>query len=143
MSQIKYHIFVFLACFCSLIFAQQNNSEDTDMLPLLLQNHIDQAKLKSDRSDYYNAEDHLTKALEIAKKINDQTSLGIIYTKIAKVQFLMYEENKANSSISKAIQIQREIDDYANRAVSYNIKGVFLSNTEEYSKTDRKTRFFS
>ena len=60
MSRIKYYIFVFLACFCSLIFAQQiDDVEDIDVLSLRLQSHLDQAKLDSDRGDYYNAQDNL------------------------------------------------------------------------------------
>ncbi|MBC3845084.1 response regulator [Winogradskyella echinorum] len=134
MSRIKYYIFVFLACFCSLIFAQQVSVEDTDKLALTLQEYVDQAKLYSDRGDYYKAKNNLDEALEIAKKIDDKSNQGKIYTKIAKVQFLVGEKNLATVSLNNAIQIQREIDDYGNRAISYNIKGVFLSNNENYDK---------
>ncbi|WP_296380750.1 ATP-binding protein [Winogradskyella sp.] len=132
MSQIKYYIFVFLACFCSLIFAQQDGVEDTDMLALRLQNHIDQAKLENDRGDYYNAKDNLDKALVIAEKIDNKSSQGKIHTKIAKVQFLVNEQEQANVSLNKAIQLQRENDDFANLAITYNIKGVIHSTKEEY-----------
>jgi len=135
MSRIKYYIFVFLACFCSLIFAQQDSVEDTDMLALRLQNHIDQAKLDSDRGDYYNAKDNLDKALVIAKKIDDKKNQGKIYTKIAKVQFLVDQQDQASISLSKALEIQRDINDYSNKAISYNIKGVFLSTKEEYESS--------
>lgn len=133
MSQIKYYIFVFLACFCSLIFAQQESIEDTDMLALRLQEHLDQANLDSDRGDYYYAKDNLDKALVIAEKIGDKSNQGKIHTKIAKVQFLVNEEDQTNVSIHKAIQIQRENNDYANLAVTYNIKGVIYSTKEEYN----------
>ena len=79
-----------------------------------LQEHIDQAKLDSDRGDYYNAKDNLDKALDIAEKIDDKKNQGIIHTKIAKVQFLVGKEDKANISLSTALQIQREINDYGN-----------------------------
>jgi signal transduction histidine kinase/ActR/RegA family two-component response regulator len=131
-SQIKYYIFVFLACFCSLIFAQQDGVEDTDMLALRLQEHIDQAKLDGDRSDYYNAKNNLDKALIIAEKIDNKSSQGKIHTKIAKVQFLLNKQDQANVSLNKALQIQREINDYGNQAIAYNIKGVIHSNNEEY-----------
>ncbi|GAA4240731.1 tetratricopeptide repeat-containing hybrid sensor histidine kinase/response regulator [Winogradskyella damuponensis] len=134
MSQIKYYIFVFLACFCSLIFAQQDSDEDKDMLALKLQNHLEQAKLESNRGDYYNAKDNLNKALVIAEKIDDKSNLGTIHTKIAKVQFLVNEESQAKISLNKAIQIQRENNDYGNLAVTYNIKGVIHSTQEEYKK---------
>ncbi|MCA0151790.1 ATP-binding protein [Winogradskyella vincentii] len=132
MSRIKYYIFVFLASFCSLVFAQQDEVEDVDMLALRQQNYEDQAKLESDRGDYFNAIDNLNKALDVAIKIDDKSSQGIIYTKIAKAQFLVNEHNQAKVSLTNALNIQREIDDYGNRAVSYNIKGVFLSAQEDY-----------
>ena len=133
MSQIKYHIFVFLACFCSLILAQQDGVEDTDVLTLGLQNHIDQAKLESDRGEYYNSKDNLDKALVIAKKIDDKKNQGKLHTKIAKVQYLVGETDKANVSLNTAIQLQRENNDYPNLAITYNIKGVILSTKEEYT----------
>jgi signal transduction histidine kinase/ActR/RegA family two-component response regulator len=132
MSQIKYYIFVFLACFCSLISAQQANVEDKDMLALLLQEHIEQARIESDRGDYYNAKDNYDKALEIAVKIDDKSQQGTIHTKIAKVQFFVGEEDQAIISLTKAIQIQRQNNDYGNLAITYNIKGVIHSTKEEY-----------
>ncbi|WP_296313457.1 tetratricopeptide repeat-containing hybrid sensor histidine kinase/response regulator [Winogradskyella sp. UBA3174] len=132
MSQIKYHLFVFLACFCTLVSAQQDNVQDKDMLIIELQSHVDQAKLDSDRGNYNSASDNLSKALEIAEKIDDKSNQGKILTKIAKVQYIDNKEDQANISISKALKIQREIDDYGSQAISYNIKGVFHSNREEY-----------
>lgn len=132
MSQIKYYIFVFLACFCSLIFAQQDGVEDKDMLALRLQERLNQAKLDNDRGNYLNAKDNLDKALVIAETIDDKLNQGNIHTKIAKVQFLVNEEDQANISLNKAIQLQRENDDYNNLAITYNIKGVIHSTKGEY-----------
>lgn len=132
MSRIKYYIFVFLACFYTLIFAQQDVVEDVDMLSIRLQERIDQAKLESNRGDYYPALANLDKALEIAIKIKDKKHQGVIHTKIAKVRYLVGETDKANISITNAIQLQREINDYANLAITYNIKGVIHSIKEEY-----------
>ncbi|WP_178983592.1 ATP-binding protein [Winogradskyella helgolandensis] len=134
MSQIKYYIFVFLACFCSLIFAQQDVAEDRDMLSLRLKEHLNQAKLDNDRGNYYNAKDNLDKALVIAEKIDDKSSQGTIHTKIAKVQFFVGEKDQATISLSKAIQIQRDNNDYSNLAITYNIKGVIFSTQQEYDK---------
>ena len=132
MSRIKYHIFVFLACFSSLIFAQQAVVEDPDMLSIRLQERINQAKLESDRGDYYNALNNLDKALEIAKTIDDKISQGTTLTKIAKVRYLVGETDKANVALGKAIQLQRENNDDGNLAVSYNIQGVVHSTNEKY-----------
>ncbi|MTE26628.1 ATP-binding protein [Winogradskyella ouciana] len=132
MSRIKYYIFVFLACFCSLVFAQVNDVEDEDMLSMRLQERVNQAKLESDRGDYYNALGNLDKAKEIAEKIDDKKSLGSIHTKIAKVRYLVGETDKANVALNTAIQLQRENSDYANLAITYNIKGVIHNTKEEY-----------
>ena len=132
MSQIKYYIFAFLACSCSLIFAQQDGSEDSDRFPLKLQELVDQAKIDNDRGDYYHAKDNLDKALVIAEKIEDKSNQAKIHTKIAKVQFLVNKQEQANISLTKAIQIQRDDDDFANLAITYNIKGVIHSTKEEY-----------
>ena len=135
MSRIKYHIFVFLACFCTLVFAQIEGVEDTDLLSMRLQERIIQAKLESDRGDYYNALDNLDKAKAIAEKIDDNVNLGSIHTKIARVRYLVGETDKANVSLNTAIQIQRENFDYPNLAITYNIKGVIHSSKgtkEEY-----------
>ncbi|NRR91139.1 response regulator [Winogradskyella undariae] len=134
MSQIKYYIFVVFACACSFVFAQQASMANEDMLPLWLNEHLNQAKLDSDRGKYYNALDNLDQALSIAIKIDDKTSQGKIHTKISKVQFLVGEEDKANISIGKAMHIQREIEDYGNLAIAYNIKGVMHSSKKDYDE---------
>lgn len=132
MPQIKYIIFVFLACLFVMSFAQVG-SDDIDVLALRLENHIAQAKLESDRGVYYNAIDNLNKALDIAKNIQDQESQGRIHTKIAKLQFLVGEKNDANISLQNAILLQRDNSDYANLAITYNIKGVIHSTNDEYT----------
>ncbi|RCW90168.1 ATP-binding protein [Winogradskyella arenosi] len=134
MSPIKHIIFVILACFCSLLFAQQIGADDDGMLSIRLLEHLNQAKLDSNRGKYYNALDNLDKALNASIKIGDQSQQGKIYLKIAKVQFLVGEKDKANLSISKAMKIQREIGDYGNLAAAYNIKGVMYSTQEEYEE---------
>lgn len=132
MSRIKYYIFVFLACFSCFVFAQSNDTEDKDILTMRIQTHVDQAKLESDRGDYYNALNSLEKALDISEQIEDKANQGKIHTKIAKVQYLIDAPDKAFNSLAKATQIQREINDNANLAVTYNIKGIIHSYKEEY-----------
>ncbi|WP_232817788.1 ATP-binding protein [Winogradskyella tangerina] len=97
-----------------------------------LQERINQAKLESDRGDYYDALGNLENALEIAEKINDKKNQGIIHTKIAKVRYLVGETDNAYVSLNTAIQLQRENNDYANLAVAYNIKGVIHNTKKEY-----------
>ncbi len=132
MSQIRYYIFVFLALITLTNYAQNNSALDKDALELTLKGHIKQAELESDRGDYYKAKDNLEKARGIAIKISDKKSEGIIHTKIAKLQFLVDEPQKAILSLQRATEIQREIEDYPNLALTYNIRGYVHSSLNEY-----------
>lgn len=132
MSQIKYKIFVVFVCFSSLIFGQDVGIEDKDLLAMRLEERISQAKLESNRGDYYDALENLKRALDIAIKLEDIKNQGVIHTKIAKVRYLLGENESAYISLSKAIQLLRENNDYANLAVAYNIKGVIHSTGKEY-----------
>ncbi len=132
MSRIKYYIFVFLVCFSSVLLAQNNIEEDVDVLKMRIESHLTQAKFNSDRGDFYNAKDNLEKALVIAIKIDDKKNQGITHTKIAKLQLIIEEPEKALVSLTKAASIQREISDDANLALTYNILGVLHSGKKEY-----------
>lgn len=131
MSRIKYFIFVFLVSFV-FVCAAQKSTQDVDLLKMRISNHIDQAGFETQRGDYYNAEENLEKALEIADDIGDKKNAGIIHTKIAKLQFLVQEPEKALVSLTRAAEIQREINDYPNLALTYNIRGVLHSSKKEY-----------
>ncbi|WP_246284877.1 ATP-binding protein [Winogradskyella wichelsiae] len=132
MSLIKHCLFITLTFYCIISYGQQEGVIDNEMLSLRLLERINQAKSDSDRGKYHNALENLDEALSIALKIEDQSNLGKIYTKISKIQFLVGEKDKADVSIKKAMQIQRDIDDYGNLAIAYNIKGVMHSTQNEY-----------
>ncbi|MDT0558317.1 ATP-binding protein [Ichthyenterobacterium sp. W332] len=131
MSQIKYLIFAFLVSFVFSIHAQEP-AQDADVLKLRTSNFIDQAGFESQRGDYFKAEENLEKALDIAIKLDDKKSVGIIHTKIARLQYHILEPEKALVSLTRAAEIQREINDYANLALTYNIRGVLHSSKKEY-----------
>ncbi|NNL81798.1 MAG: response regulator [Winogradskyella sp.] len=132
MSQVKYYIFVLLALTILSVHAQSEGTEDVDLLQLRLENFVDQARLESDRGDYYKAQANLNNALEIAKRIGDKKYQGVIHTKIAKVQSLVDEPEDAIMSLTQASLIQQEIEDYANLAITYNLRGVIHSNKNDY-----------
>ena len=132
MSQkIKYIYIVFIAIGC-ISFSQNTIQLDTDKLELSLQEQLKQAELLTDRGDYYNAKHNLSKALEISKLIKDKNSEGIINTKIAKLQYLVEEYDKAIGSLTQAAKIQREIGDKINLGLTYNIRGVIHTYQKEY-----------
>ena len=132
MSQIKYYIFAFLVFLSTISLAQNTANEDVDLLKMRVQDHLSHANLDSERGDYYSAKDNLEKALTIANQINDRKNEGLIHTKIAKLQFIVEEQDKAIHSLSKAAEIQRDINDYSGLAITYNVRGVIQSNLKEY-----------
>ena len=133
MSPIKHFIYLIITLTCVINYAQNTGELNTDDLTVDLQQQLDQVEILTERGDYYNAKENLKKALEIAYKLDDKISQGIINTKIGKLQFLVNEPKKSLSSLTKAISIQREIDDKVNLGLTYNIRGVIHSNLEQYT----------
>ncbi len=58
------------------------------MLALRQQNYEDQAKLESDRGDYFNAIDNLNKALDVAIKLMINLVKALFIQKLPKLNFL-------------------------------------------------------
>lgn len=132
MSQPKYYIVAFFVVISSALFSQNTADEDIDILKMRIQNYITQSGFEAERGDYYNAKDNLGKALLIANKIGDKKSEGSIHTKIAKVQFIVEEPESALISLTKAAELQRETNDYANLAITYNVRGILHTSKKEY-----------
>jgi len=132
MSHISYYILFVFICLSPVIYAQNMINEDRDVLEMRIQNYISHSELESERGDYYSANDNLGKALLIAEQIEDKESQGVIHTKIAKLQYTVEEPEKALISLTKAAEIQREINDYPNLAITYNIRGILHASKKEY-----------
>jgi len=132
MSQFR-QIFV---CLCIVILlplsAQDTQIDETDKIAMEVHNRIELARLASDRGDYFPAKDNLERALSLAESIDDKQTQGVIHTKLAKIQFLVEEPNQAIFSLQKAEKIQREIEDYANLALTYNIRGYLSTSLGQY-----------
>ncbi|WP_027124411.1 ATP-binding protein [Gelidibacter mesophilus] len=132
MSQPKYYIVAFFILISTVLCSQNSTVDDIDILKMRIENYVTQSGFEVERGDYYNAKDNLQKALDIAKKIGDKKKEGSIYTKIAKVQFLVEEPESALVSLTKAAELQREDNDYANLAITYNVRGVLHTSKKEY-----------
>lgn len=133
MSQIKYYIVTFFIILSITSSAQINGDEDVDLLQMQIQNQITQAGFDIERGNYFNAKDNLEKAMEIAVQIDDKKEQGIIYAKIANLQFIVEEKDNAIVSLTRAAAIQREISDYGNLAITYNISGIVHASKKEYA----------
>ena len=132
MSQIKYYILIVLFTLSASISSQNKGEEDVDVLKMRIENLITQSDFDSERGDYFNAKENLNKALELAIRISDRKSEGEIQTKIAKVQFTTNEHENALVSLTKAAEIQREINDYGNLAITYSIRGSLNASKKDY-----------
>lgn len=146
MSRIKYLIFVIITSFSILIQSQNIVNEDIELLKLNLENLIAQSELEIDRGIYYNAKENLTKALEISEQLEDFQTQGVLHTKIARIEYTVENTDKAFLSLTKAAEIQGEISDYANLAITYNMRGIVHSSKGEYQTaldyfTSAKTKF--
>lgn len=109
--------------------------------PEITQNNINYRILQSQSElqnyNYYNAQKHLDEALELAEKIDNKKSLGIIYALKGRIQLIIDDKDKAIKSLNKAIEIQRIIDDNLNLGTSYKTFGdVYLAKKDYYSALD-------
>ncbi|MCK7590153.1 ATP-binding protein [Subsaxibacter sp. CAU 1640] len=146
MSHINYFIIVLFIGLTSLGFSQNAQNEDIEVLKMRIENYISHSELETERGDYYSANDNLAKALILAEQIQDKKSQGILHTKIAKLQYTVEEPEKAFISLTKAAEIQREISDYPNLAITYNVRGILHASKKEYQNAldyfnSAKTKF--
>jgi len=132
MSQIKYYIVTFFIVFSISSSSQNDDETDIDLLRMRIENQITQAGFDMERGNYYKAKDNLDKALKIAIQIDDKKEQGIIYSKIANLQFTVEDADNAIVSLTRAAAIQREISDYGNLAITYNIRGIVCASKKDY-----------
>lgn len=146
MSQIKFYIVAFFIVFSISTFAQIEGDEDVDLLRIEIDNLITQANFDFNRGNYYTSKSNLEKALETAVRIDDKKVQGIIYAKIGDLQFAVDDIDNAIVSLTRAAHIQREISDYENLAITYNISGKVYDSKKEFATAldhfnSAKTRF--
>ena len=123
MTQInKYLTIVFILLAISM--SSQNSMEkDPEILQNNIKYRITQAEYDITNYNYFEAQKKLDEALEIAQSINDEKSIGLLYSKKGKLQLIIEEPNEAIISINKAIEVQRFAKDYENLGNSYKTFG--------------------
>jgi signal transduction histidine kinase/ActR/RegA family two-component response regulator len=123
MTQInKYLTIVFILLAISM--SSQNSIEkDPEILQNNIKYRITQAEYDITNYNYFEAQKKLDEALEIAQSINDEKSIGLLYSKKGQLQLIIEEPNEAIISINKAIEVQRFAKDYENLGNSYKTFG--------------------
>lgn len=126
------YFFAFLIGFSFLNHAQSKKTEDAELIKMQIDNYLTQADFDMERGDYYNSKINYEYALTLAQQNGNRKSEAIIYTRISKVQVAVEEPEKALVSLTKAAEIQREIDDDVNLAITYNERGLLHESRKEY-----------
>ncbi|MCF7567199.1 ATP-binding protein [Sabulilitoribacter arenilitoris] len=114
------------------VYSQNSVENDPEIIKNRIDYHITQARYDIDSYDYFEAQKKLDEALEIASNSNNKKSEGIIYAIKAKLQLIIEEEDNAIQSLTKAIAIQRIINDNVNIGDSYKTFGDIYFNKKEY-----------
>ncbi|MFH4964976.1 ATP-binding protein [Gaetbulibacter sp. M235] len=117
----------------SLSVSSQNSIEkDPEILQNTINYRITQSEYDIDKFNYFEAQNKLDEALEIAQQIDDKQSIGLIYSKKGKLQLIIEELDEAIISINKAIEVQRFTKDNANLANSYKTFGDIYKSKKNY-----------
>lgn len=146
MSLIKAYISIILMLLFVSSYSQNKIENDPEMTLNSINYRIKQAQEYLDNYNYYNAKINLDEALNLANSINDKQSIGVIHAIKGKIQLILGQEDKAIKSLSKAIEVQRIINDNVNLGKSYKTFGDIYKTKGDYyqaldSYTAAKTKF--
>lgn len=129
MFQIKGYLFMLIMLLSINIWSQKTIDDDPEILQNNIDYRISQAEIDVENYNYFEAQKKLDEALSLATDSKNNKSLGIIYSKIGKLQLLIEEQDDALKSLNNAIEVQRFSKDNINLANSYKTLGeVYLSN---------------
>ncbi|MCB4798855.1 ATP-binding protein [Neotamlana laminarinivorans] len=146
MSLIKAYISIILMLLFVSSYSQNKIENDPEMTLNSINYRIKQAQEYLDNYNYYNAKINLDEALNLANSIDDKQSIGVIHAIKGKIQLILGQEDKAIKSLSKAIEVQRIINDNVNLGKSYKTFGDIYKTKGDYyqaldSYTAAKTKF--
>jgi signal transduction histidine kinase/ActR/RegA family two-component response regulator len=121
-----------------------SSQKTIDNDPELLQNNINyrisQSLTELENFNYYKAQKNLDEALDLAEKADNKKSIGIIYSIKGKLQLIIEEEDKAIKYLTKAVEVQRLINDNGNLGNSYKTFGdVYMAKNNFFEALDSYT----
>lgn len=119
MSQIKLYILAIFMVIFGSAFSQNTIDDDPETISNKIKYYINQAQTEVDEGNYFVAQNKLDEALEIAKNAEDKRSMGLIYSRIGKLHYLLEEQDQAIVALTIAHDLLRQTNDYANLADSY------------------------
>ncbi len=132
MSQIYKYIYLIFMLLSFSLSAQVDISEDEESIQINIDYKINQAQQDIENSNFFESQKKLEEALVLAEKISSKKSIGIIYAKLGKLQYIIEEPDDALISLFKANEIQRIIKDDVNRAETYKTIGNVYNSKKDY-----------
>tara|TARA_R110002050_G_scaffold104052_6_gene213301 strand:- start:7052 stop:9283 length:2232 start_codon:yes stop_codon:yes gene_type:complete len=134
MTQIRNYIYIAILLLTLSISAQKSIDNDPEILQGKINFRIEEAQSALENYNYLEAQNNLNEALNLAEKLDNKNSLGIIYTFKARLQLINNESDNAITSLNTSIEIQRTIKDDANLADSYKTLGEVYVSKKDYSQ---------
>ena len=133
MPQLKRYICTILLLVGFNTWAQKSIEDDPEIIQNSIDYRISQSELDIANFDYFEAQKKLDDALELAIKAENNTSIGIIYSKKGKLHLLIEEQDEAIKSLNEAIKVQRS-NDNANLGNSYKTLGEVYLSKKDYNQ---------
>src|SRR5690554_2349434 len=134
MSRFINYIAVILLLMSFSASSQTLIEEDPETIQNTIDYRIIQAQKDIEKNAYYEALEKYNEALELATKIDNKKSIGIIYSKIGKLQYNIEEPDEAIKSLIKANEVQRFAKDDVNLAETYKILGNVYIGKKQYQQ---------
>ncbi|WP_067149632.1 ATP-binding protein [Pseudotamlana agarivorans] len=140
MTKFKTYLYIIVLLLNARVSAQIPIEQDPEIVQNNINYRISQSQTELENYHYYNAQKNLDEALELAEKVGNKKSVGVIYALKGRLQLIIQQEDKALKSLNKAIEIQRIINDNKNLGTSYKIYGdVYFSKQDYYAALDSYT----
>jgi len=134
MSRFINYIAVILLLMSFSASSQTLIEEDPETIQNTIDYRIIQAQKDIEKNAYYEALEKYNEALELATKIDNKKSIGIIYSKIGKLQYIIEEPDDAIKSLIKANEVQRFSKDDINLAETYKVLGNVYITKKQYEQ---------
>lgn len=124
----------FLLLLSVSVHSQNFSEQEIESLQVVVDNSLNKAQTSINTHQYFKAQQDLNKALENATTIDNKKSLGLIYSKMGKVNYALEAPNDAVKNLIKASELQRFSKDYINLAETYKTLGDVYSFTKDFDK---------
>ena len=134
MYRIKNYIYIVMMLISITVSSQKAINDDPELLQNSINYHISQSQTELENFNYFKAQKNLDEALLLAEQSDNKKSIGVIYAIKGRLQFVIVENDKAIKSLTKAVEVQRLINDNANLGKSYKTFGDVYAAKKDYSQ---------